>query len=156
MADETNLKNLSYYYAQSVAESNQHESNIAYIPAGNDALLAAIVRILEENSFKCIRAEGQIGAALRQFAGLDHSFTTPIQTLHTPDLSAVLNTEDAPAGWVQALQIISRTLGPTATLIVEAQWADEQFLECYKQTTMDTRLVILGEAPADESGECRQ
>lgn len=153
MADETNLENLAYYYAQSVAESNQHESNIAYIPAGNEALLAAIVRILEENSFKCIRAEGQIGAALRQFAGQDHSFITPAQTRHTPDLSEVLSMEDTPADWVEALGIMSRKLGPTTTLMVEAQWADEQFLECYKQTTMDTRLIILGEAPADKAGE---
>ncbi len=34
--------------------------------------------------------------------------------------------------------------------------ADETNLKnqkCYRQTTMDTRLIILGEAPADESGE---
>lgn len=29
-------------------------------------------------------------------------------------------------------------------------------LECYRKSTMDARLIILGEAPADESGECRR
>jgi hypothetical protein len=151
MTEQSILESKAYHYAQRVAESAHRNEKVTYVPAENEALLAAIVRILEENFFTSIRAEAQIGSALRQFAGMDHSFTTPLQTRHTPDLSGVFDCEDTPQGWVEALQITSRRLGATTTLIVAARYAVEEFLEYYRQTTMDARVVIVGDAPSGQS-----
>ncbi len=94
-------------------------------------------------SFEFINVEGELGSALRDFAGKDHWFNAPNKTRWKPDMSNALAAPDTATGWIETLTEICAHYPRTIVIIVNEASVDPVFLQQFRNVTLDVRLVIL-------------
>lgn len=145
MTDSVEFTPGGYCLAERIA--NNRQDHITIVNEAEVQLLPEVMALLEQHNFKCVQVVNSIADSLRQFVEQESALTLSGGQLRQIDWSD-FSVGDTAEGCFNAVKSLVAAYPKTIALIVDAHMTECFFLDLFRKSRLDARIVVLGGAEA--------
>lgn len=144
MTDSVEFTPGGYCLAERIA--NNRQDHITIVNEAEMQLLPEVMALLEQHNFKCVQVVHSIADSLRHFVEQENALALP-SCQRQIDWSN-FNVGDTAEGCFNAVKALVAAYPKTIALIVNAHMTECFFLDLFRKSRLDARIVVLGGAEA--------